>query len=54
MNGDELPIGVDEVLVFGVGVLFDLFVEFADVGGGNGGVGIALVCIFWYLALSGP
>jgi hypothetical protein len=24
--------------MFGAGVLFDLFVEFADVGGGNGGV----------------
>ncbi|OJA03722.1 hypothetical protein BGC33_00215, partial [Bathymodiolus thermophilus thioautotrophic gill symbiont] len=25
---------------FGAGVLFDLFVEFADVGGGNGGVAV--------------
>jgi hypothetical protein len=33
-----LTIGVDKVLMFGAGVLFDLFVEFADVGGGNGGV----------------
>jgi hypothetical protein len=33
-----LTVGVDEVLMFGAGVLFDLFVELADVGGGNGGV----------------
>ncbi|CAB5504977.1 hypothetical protein THERMOT_2068 [Bathymodiolus thermophilus thioautotrophic gill symbiont] len=38
VDGNELAVGVDEVFVFGVGVLFDLFVEFADVGGGNGGV----------------
>ena len=40
VDGNELSVGVDEVLVFGVGVLFDLFVEFADVGGGNGGVAV--------------
>ncbi|OJA03802.1 hypothetical protein BGC33_00580, partial [Bathymodiolus thermophilus thioautotrophic gill symbiont] len=40
VDGDELAVGVDEVFVFGAGVLFDLFVEFADVGGGNGGVAV--------------
>jgi hypothetical protein len=38
VDGNELTVGVDEVLMFGAGVLFDLFVELADVGGGNGGV----------------
>jgi RHS repeat-associated protein len=38
VDGNELTVGVDEVLMFGAGVLFDLFVEFADVGGSNGGV----------------
>ena len=40
VDGDELAVGVDEVFVFGAGVLFDLFVEFTDVGGGNGGVAV--------------
>ncbi|CAB5499872.1 hypothetical protein THERMOT_1131, partial [Bathymodiolus thermophilus thioautotrophic gill symbiont] len=40
VDGDELAVGVDEVFVFGAGVLFDLFVEFADVGGGDGGVAV--------------
>ena len=38
VDGNELTVGVDKVFMLGAGVLFDLFVEFADVGGGNGGV----------------
>jgi hypothetical protein len=38
VDGNELSVGVDKVFMLGAGVLCDLFVEFADVGGGNGGV----------------
>jgi RHS repeat-associated protein len=39
VDGNELTVGVDEVFMFGAGVLFDLFVEFADVGGNRGFTG---------------
>ena len=38
VNGNQLAVGVDKVFVFSAGVLFDLFVEFVDVGGGDKGV----------------
>ena len=47
MNSNQLSIGIDEVLVLGVGVLLDFLINLAKVLSGDGGVVTASIGAEW-------
>ena len=51
MNGNQLSIDIDEVLVLGVGVLLDFLINLAKVLSGDGGV-VTASCLYFLVTAS--